>query len=103
MENRKVSHPGIEIPIGWFTSDEKPFVDPETSGEPDGESSDDVLIDLDGQRKNFVVGRYMFPYTLDGEHSDGWWLVPEFYQDSLDLENMRWSYLPLARYEATSK
>jgi len=94
-----VSHPGIEIPFGNFSSDQNPFVDPATAGEPDGETSDLVLIDLDGKQENYVTGVYRFPYTLDGHHTDGYWSVDAFYQESLDLKKMRWSYLDLARYK----
>lgn len=95
----RISHPGVKIPDGWFTVFDKPFVDPATANEPDGETSDLVLIDLDGNRETFVTGCYHFPCTLDGERTGGWWRVDEFWQSSLDEKNMRWSYLPLARYE----
>jgi len=95
----RVSGPGIDIPFGWFTAKDFPFVDPATAAEPDGELSDLVLIDLDGNQENFVTGLYHFPYTLDGEHTEGWWRVDPFYQESLNLKKMRWSYLDLGRYK----
>jgi len=86
--------PGNGVPYGWFTNDVKPFhdglIDPE-----DGAISDEVLIDLDGNQKDFVVGCWHFPHGK----SEGFWRVPEFYESSLQDENMRWSYLPLAKYE----
>lgn len=88
-----------EIPVGWFTSDVKPFVDPETKDWLDGMLSDYVLIDLDGKRNDYAIGCYHYPYTLDGVYTDGWWSVDEFKQSALEVHNMRWSYLPLKRYE----
>jgi hypothetical protein len=88
----------IDVPFGWFNSDQFPFVDPDTKGQEDGEISDRVLIDIDGKRETFAVGCYHFPYTMDGDLTEGFWSVGEFYQSSLDEEAMRWSYLPLARY-----
>lgn len=100
MENEpKISHPGVEIPAGWFTGEEKPLIDPETKDWPDGMLSDYVLIDLDGKRETFDIGCYHYPYTLDGVYTEGWWSVGEFKQSALEPNNMRWSYLPLKRYE----
>jgi hypothetical protein len=95
MTTPKASYPGIEIPNGWFSNDVKPFVDPEMNDPLDGIVSDLVLIDLDGDRKNFVTGTWHF----DHAGREGWWRIEEFYKSSLDLDNMRWSYMPLKRYE----
>lgn len=85
-------HP-IDVPVGWFNNESKPF--PGNAFDPnDGIISDEVLIDLDGKRENFVVGCWHFSHGK----LEGWWRVPEFHESSLDEKNMRWSYLPLAKY-----
>jgi len=53
--------------------------------------SDDVLIDVDGNRKTFVIGWYDF--------DENKWEVPYFLKTSIDLKHMKWMYLPLAKYD----
>lgn len=55
--------------------------------------SDDVLIDLDGHRKDYAIGWYDFDtkeWALDSE---------KFTQDDIDHEHMSWRRLPLAKYD----
>jgi len=83
-----------DIQSGWFTNEMKPSIDPSIDDE-DGAISDDVLIDVNGKRETFVTGCWHFPH----EGEDGWWRVDEDYKNSLEPDNMRWSYLPLVKYE----
>ncbi len=54
-----------------------------------GGHSEDVLIDLNGERRDFRVGWY--------DHHEGAWL---FHQDGVyESKTMRWSFLPLAIYD----
>ncbi len=84
----------VEERFGWFTSDQKPPVDFDGEGE-EGNISDPVLIDIDGKRETFVVGKYFFPF----KSVKGNWDVGDFYETTLDLKRMRWSYLDLAKYK----
>lgn len=84
-----------EIPFGWFSNDEKPFFDGNETGGEEPETSDLVLIDVDGYRKTFITGVWHF----DFKDEKGWWRVDEEYRSAINPEHMRWSYLPLARYD----
>jgi hypothetical protein len=82
------------VPFGWFKNDHKPFVD--FSGESEeGDISDLVLIDIDGKRDIFVTGKWHFPF----KDREGWWQTDEDFEDAIVPEFMRWSYLPLAKYD----
>jgi len=54
------------------------------------ECSDTVLIDIDGNRKWFVLGWYDFEYNKWSHSSDT--------NDEITI-HMRWTYLPLAKYD----
>jgi len=84
----------VDDRFGSFTSETKPTIDFYGEGE-EGNISDPVLIDIDGKRETFVVGKYFFSF----KDQIGGWDVGEFYQSSLDMKNMRWSYLQLAKYD----
>lgn len=62
---------------------------PDHSGEEDS-YSDDVLIDLDGNRETFRVGWYDFD-----EHA---WMLYDTDSAVID-EYAKWRYLPLVKYE----
>jgi hypothetical protein len=82
----------VEVPMGWFTNEQKPFVDDSLTDEA-GTVSDYVLIDCDGKRETFVVG--CWHQGVNGN----FWSVDSDHEGSVEPENMRWSYLPLAKYE----
>lgn len=84
----------VEDRFGWFSNDDVPPIDFDGEGE-EGNISDPVLIDIDGKRETFVVGKYFFPFR----GRQGGWDVGDFYQSALDLDHMRWSYLDLAKYK----
>lgn len=58
----------------------------------DGDSgeSDRVLIDLEGDRTEFIIGYYDF-IEKDWWDDNGGGIIVD--------ENMRWMYLPLAKYD----
>lgn len=85
----------IEVPMGWFTNEQKPFVDESVSDDV-SKVSDLVLIDVDGKRETFVTGCWHYPSSEDKE---GWWRVDEDFTTSIEPDNMRWSYLSLAKYD----
>lgn len=83
-----------EAPQVWYSADQHPN-DVET-GKPmtDNEGhgySDNVLIDLDGWRKDFAIGWY--------DHDNKEWMFHQEDKSLLDLKHMKWTYLPLAKYD----
>lgn len=77
----------------WHNSKEFP-AEITLNGEPEG-YSEDVLIDIDGYRKNFRVGWYDFD---DKE----WRLYDVVAQKEIDLAwDIRWTELPLNREQNT--
>lgn len=83
-----------EAPQVWYSADQHPN-DVET-GKPmtDNEGhgySDNVLIDLDGWRKDFAIGWY--------DHDNKEWMFHQEDKSLLDLNHMKWTYLPLAKYD----
>lgn len=58
---------------------------------PNKKISDCVLIDLEGNRTEFIIGHYDFPNENWTETATG--------DNILVDENMRWMYLPLAKYD----
>lgn len=78
----------------WYGQEERPeqvLIDSKKEGRPHQTAgySKDVLIDMDGYRKNFRIGWYDFD---DKE----WRLHDKGAEESLDIKNMRWQTLPLA-------
>jgi hypothetical protein len=62
--------------------------------------SDYVLIDVDGKRETFVVGRVHFNYAETGELTSKWWVVPDDLREYVqDPETVRWTFLDLAKYD----
>lgn len=73
----------------WFNMDHQPDRKNES-----GEYTDDVLIDLTGERKHFAVGYLIF----DSESGEEW----KFYQEDISIlqkEHAKWTYLPLSKYD----
>lgn len=73
----------------WHTSKEKP----KERLHPNGiaaEMSEDVLIDVDGNRKTFRVGFY----DIDFETKGGTWTLYDE-DETIDLDHMKWTELPL--------
>lgn len=81
--------------FGWFSNDVKPEPDGEDTNGEEAEISDLVLIDIDGKRETFVTGKYFYPFG----DTEGFWSVDDHFSSALDLENMKWQYLPLAKYD----
>jgi hypothetical protein len=50
----------------------------------------DVLVDLNGNREHFIIGHYDYQEKKWYFHGD---------DSVLELEHMRWMYLPLAKYD----
>lgn len=69
-----------------FTDETKPE-EVKLDGVPEG-YSEDVLIDLDGLRREFRVGWYDFD-------DDKWRLHDKAMQKFIDRKNMKWLKLPL--------
>jgi hypothetical protein len=72
-----------------FTAAYDATVFPPREADKESDSSDDVLIDVDGNRETFVIGWYDYD-TKEWSNRD---------QHPMDLENMKWSYLPFVKYE----
>lgn len=53
--------------------------------------SDDVLIDVDGRRKNYVIGWYTFTYKR--------WMAHDSTPYELRSKHLKWSRLPLRKYD----
>jgi hypothetical protein len=93
--------PDNKVPVstpedfGWFSNDVKPQPDGEDTNNEEPEVSDLVLIDIDGKREVFVTSKYFYPF----EDKAGWWSVDKHYAGALDEDNLKWQYLPLAKYD----
>jgi hypothetical protein len=83
-----------DVPFGWFGNEHRPWLDKDISDDHQ-HISDLVLIDIDGKRETFVTGKWHS--KPDG--TGGWWAVDPHFESSIDHDNMRWSYLPLAKYD----
>jgi hypothetical protein len=96
IQQGQIHHAGAgrDVPVGWFTNDSRPWKDHDGQGE-EPDISDLVLIDVDGNRETFVTGKWHFPF----KKHNGWWQTDADFESSIDPDNMRWSYLPLAKYE----
>lgn len=79
----------IVFDANTFGPDEVP-VEQVLNGEYTGYSTD-VLIDIDGDRKHFAIGYYLF--DRDGDE----WITYEL--KTKIGPGMRWSFLPLAIYD----
>ena len=71
-----------------FGHDEVPVPDSYTEGM---KITQDVLIDVDGNRDTFRVGWY--------DHDDGEWRLHDVNAMQYIDNHMRWSFLPLAIYD----
>ncbi len=68
----------------FFDHNQKPF------SKNGHEYTEDVLIDLDGNRQHFSIGYY---HLIDEE----WMIKDKEYDKLFDARNMKWTYLPLAK------
>lgn len=75
---------------GWHTSKETPTLVFDSEGLPE-DMSVDVLIDVDGNRKTFRVGYY----DIDFETKEGTWTLYGDERIDIELDHMKWTYLPL--------
>jgi hypothetical protein len=64
---------------------------PPPVSEQDAPMSEDVLVDLNGHRKDFVIGWY--------DHDDKEWVYRAEDTSLLEFEHGQWMYLPLAKYD----
>lgn len=66
------------------------YDNPPPVSEQDAPMSEDVLVDMDGNRKHFVIGWY--------DHSEKEWILRAKDTSLLEPEHAQWMYLPLAKY-----
>lgn len=74
--------------IEFYGPDQHPPVD--YDADLDGSMSDYALVDIDGNAVKFVIGWFNFDDKAWVSTDDG---------VSIDKDHMRWSVLPLAKYE----
>ncbi len=75
----------------WHPLESVPTSPVKSDDHTDDQYTDDVLIDIDGNRKFFHVGWF--------DHSELKWMFKDEVTPTIDLEHGKWCYLPMVKYD----